>query len=55
MLKPLLLFTSISVGGWLGWYAARATGLMAAYLTAVFGASIGLYIGRKLQRTLDRD
>lgn len=55
MLKPLLLFFTIGAGAWLGWYSARANGLMAAYLSAVLGASIGLYIGRKLQRCLDRD
>ena len=55
MLKPLILFTSISVGAWLGWYSTLANGLMAAYLTAVCGASIGLYIGRKLQRSIGKN
>jgi len=55
MLKLLLLLTSICVGALIGWQLGRPGGLMGSYLTAVFGASIGLFIGRKIQRNLGDD
>ena len=55
MLKPLLLMTSICVGAAIGWQCGQFGGLMGSYLLAVVGASIGLYIGRKIQRNLGDD
>jgi len=55
MLKPLVLLTTISCGSWLGWYCGSPGGLMGSYLAAVSGASIGLYIGRQVQRNMAGD
>jgi len=55
MLKPLVLYICISVGSAIGWYCGSPGGLMGSYLVSVLGASIGLFIGRRLQRTIDGD
>ena len=55
MLAPLVLLVATGTGGMLGWYAGMPMGLMGAYLCSVLGSSIGLYIGRRLQRNLDGD
>ncbi|SHJ88206.1 hypothetical protein SAMN02745165_03435 [Malonomonas rubra DSM 5091] len=53
MIRPLVLLLSIGLGAWLGWICGAAGGLMVAYLSAVFGASVGLFVGRKIQRNLN--
>ena len=54
-LRPLVLLISISCGASLGWYCGEFGGILGAYLIGVLGASIGLYVGRKIQRSLDGD
>ena len=53
MLKPMVLLLAISSGAALGWQAGAFGGLMGSYLAAVFGASVGLFIGRRIQRNFD--
>lgn len=55
MLAPLVLLVAVGTGGLLGWHAGTPMGLMGAYLSGVLGASIGLYVGRRIQRNLDGD
>ena len=55
MLKPLILLVTISTGALIGWYCGTAGGIIGAYFTAVFGASIGLFIGRRIQRNMGDD
>ncbi|HEY5674916.1 MAG TPA: hypothetical protein VIR78_14505 [Malonomonas sp.] len=55
MVAPLVLIVATGTGGLLGWYAGSPMGLMGAYLLGVLGASVGLFIGRRLQRNLDGD
>jgi len=52
MLKPVVLLTTVSIGAWLGWAFSASAGIMAAYLSSVVGASVGLFIGRRIQRNL---
>lgn len=52
MLGSLLVVVSISVGAAVGWWLGHAGGIMVAYFCAVFGASFGLYWGRRLQRRI---
>ena len=55
MLKPIVLMLAISSGAGLGWQLGAPGGLMGSYLAAVCGASLGLFIGRKIQRSLSGD
>ena len=55
MLGPLVLMISVSIGAAIGWTCGSPLGLLGAYLTSVLGASIGLFIGRKIQRNLSGD
>ena len=55
MLVPLVLLITTGTGGLLGWHAGTPLGLMGAYLCSVLGSSIGLYIGRRIQRNMDGD
>ena len=55
MLKPFVLLLAISAGGMLGWQAGSPGGLVVSYLASVLGSSLGLWIGRKIQRNLDGD
>lgn len=55
MLAPLVLLIATGTGGLLGWHAGTPMGLMGAYLCGVLGSSIGLYIGRRIQRNLNSD
>ncbi|MCK4503311.1 MAG: hypothetical protein KAU22_09760 [Desulfuromonadales bacterium] len=54
-LRAIVLLGGISLGGSGGWHYSPFDGIMGSYLTAVMGASIGLYLGRKIQRHLDGD
>lgn len=54
-LKPLILTLAVSLGAAAGWRLGSSAGLMTAYLCAVTGASLGIYLGRKIQRALDGD
>lgn len=55
MLRPIVLLVAISLGGWAGWALGSPGGLMTAYLAGVAGASLGLFVGRRLQRNMDGD
>lgn len=55
VIKPLVLMITVMLGGWLGWVVGRPLGIMTAYFIAVAGASVGLYIGRRIQRQMDDD
>jgi len=55
MLKFFILYLCISIGSAIGWQCGSPGGLMGSYLVAVFGATLGLFIGRRLQRNLDGD
>ncbi len=55
MLKPLVLLIAISCGSALGWHCGAPGGLLGSYLAGVLGASLGLYIGRRIQRNMDGD
>jgi len=46
---------AVSVGGTIGWYCGSLGGIMGSYLTSILGASIGLFLGRKIQHNLDGD
>ncbi len=54
-LRSIILMVVISIGGAIGWICGSPGGIMGAYLTGVLGASIGVYIGGKIQRNLDGD
>lgn len=54
-LRAIVLLVPISLGSWGGWYLGSAGGLFVAYLSGVAGASIGLFIGRKMQRNMNGD
>ena len=55
VIKPLLVMITVSLGGWFGWTMGRPLGIMTAYFIAVAGASVGLYIGRRIQYHMDDD
>lgn len=55
VIRPLVLLVAVSVGGWFGWQVGQPGGIMGSYLAAVAGASIGLYIGRRIQQALGDD
>jgi hypothetical protein len=54
-LRSIVLLISVSLGSWAGWLIGSFGGLFSAYFISVVGATIGLVIGRKLQRNLDGD
>lgn len=55
IIKPLVLMIAVMLGAWFGWLLGRPWGIMAAYFIAVAGASVGLYIGRRIHYQLDDD
>ena len=55
ILRPLILIVTVSLGGALGWLFGSPGGLMGSYLTGVLGSSIGMFVGRKIQRRLEGD
>ena len=55
MLGKFVLLTTISIGSSMGWWFGSGGGIMGSYLAGVLGASIGLFIGRRMQKSLDRD
>ena len=54
-LAAMVLIICIALGAFIGWQCGSFGGLMGSYLAAVVGASIGLFIGRRLQQQLDGD
>ncbi|MDX2480896.1 MAG: hypothetical protein QNK24_11240 [Desulfuromusa sp.] len=54
-LRSIILMVTISIGGAIGWHCVSVGGIMGSYLASIVGASIGLYLGRKIQRNLDGD
>jgi hypothetical protein len=55
MTGKFVLMAAISIGGSIGWRLGAGGGIMGSYLTGVLCASIGFYIGRRLQKNLDGD
>ncbi|NOY12775.1 MAG: hypothetical protein GXP51_03535 [Deltaproteobacteria bacterium] len=55
MLKSLVLMLTLNGGATLGWYAGSPGGIMGSYFAAVIGAALGLYLGRKIQRSISSD
>jgi uncharacterized membrane protein YfcA len=55
VIKPLVLIITVTLGAWFGWMAGRPWGIMTAYFIAVAGASVGLFIGRRIQHQMDDD
>jgi len=55
MIGTLVVFAAISVGGMIGWFLGSPGGTMGSYFAGVCGASLGLYLGRKLQKRLPED
>ena len=49
-LRSIVLIAAISTGGAIGWYCDSFGGIMGSYLTGILGTSIGLFLGRKVQR-----
>jgi hypothetical protein len=47
-MKKVLIFLSISVGGWIGWWLGTHIGFMTAYFLSIFGGAAGLYTGRRV-------
>ena len=46
---------AVSTGGAIGWRCGSFGGIMGSYLASILGASVGLFLGRKIQRNLDGD
>lgn len=55
VIKPLVLMITVMLGAWFGWVVGRPLGIMTAYFIAVAGASVGLFIGRRIQHQMDDD
>lgn len=51
----LTVMLAVALGGWCGWQLGSIGGLMGSYFSAVVGSSVGLYLGRRIQRALDGD
>lgn len=49
-MKKVLIFLSISIGGWIGWWLGKYVGFMTAYLLSVLGGAAGLYTGRRIMK-----
>jgi hypothetical protein len=47
-MKKVLVFISISMGGWIGWWLGGHVGIMTAYFLSIFGGAAGLFAGRRL-------
>ncbi len=46
-MKRILSFLGMTVGGWLGWMAGEQFSFFAAYIGAVVGTAVGLFMIRK--------
>lgn len=44
-MKKLILFISITIFGWAGWWVGAHIGVMTAYLMSVIGSLFGVYVG----------
>lgn len=53
MTEWLAVLVAVPLGGWCGWLLGTPWGIMDSYFSALLGASIGLYLGRRIQRTLE--
>jgi hypothetical protein len=49
-MKKVLIFLSISIGGWIGWWVGGHLGFMTAYFLSVAGGAAGLYAGRLVMK-----
>jgi hypothetical protein len=54
-IAAMVLMICVALGGSIGWQCGSFGGLIGSYLAAVVGASIGLFVGRRLQQWLDGD
>ena len=44
-MKKLILFISITIFGWMGWWLGEHVGLMTAYIVSVVGSLFGVFAG----------
>lgn len=47
-MKKIILFISITVFSWLGWWMCASFGLMTGYFASVIGGLVGVYVGCKI-------
>lgn len=52
-MKKIVLFLSVTLFGWLGWMLGDRFGLMTAYFASVVGSLVGVYLGCRVNRSLD--
>ncbi len=55
-MNRLVMFIAMTIGGYVGWWAAEATGfgLMGAFIISSFGSLVGIYLAwRVLKDCLD--
>jgi hypothetical protein len=51
MLKAIP-YVAASFGAWAGWAVGRQAGLFAAYMLAIIGIGVGIYLGRQLVKRI---
>jgi hypothetical protein len=51
MLKSIP-YVAASFGAWAGWVVGRQAGLFAAYMLAIIGIGLGIYLGRRLVKRI---
>lgn len=49
-MEKLLVFLGLGIGGWAGWALGARFGFFAAFVLAVIGTALGLYLGRRIAR-----
>jgi hypothetical protein len=50
MIKMFVVMICINLGGTAGWWLGSRIGVMSGFFLALFGASLGLYLGRQYCR-----
>jgi len=49
-MKKIVLFISITIFGWIGWWLGAHIGIMTAYLISFVGSLLGGYVGVRINQ-----
>ncbi len=49
-MKKIILLISISIFGWIGWWAGAHIGMMTAYFISLAGSLFGVYVGVRINQ-----
>ena len=49
-MKKIILFISISLFSWIGWWLGEPVGIMTGYFASVVGSGVGVFAGVKFNQ-----